>query len=482
VLNMVTHPVETASGLYAMAEHVPFMAGLVPNPLKLAHAGADIIFNGADPKARLETVIDPGKSLQDDAKFGKALVDGFVEPYKKSWAEGKYFEVAGRATFDIGSMFIGAGEANAAIKTGEVASVASKTAEVANVASKAGEVSNVAAKTSWVAEVASTAEKVWNGAKTWGREAWNGTKALGNDALAGARAWGGEAWNGTKALGDRALGGAKNLGDRALVGAKNLGDRALVGAKNLGNRALNAADHWGYEAQNWLSHKFPGAFGEPEFAGIGGGLERPTPRPMQSMPEKHQPMKMENHNPGGQGQGTPGKGGTPSSANSPQSSHIDKVREWKENSQITGDLKDLEKRLNSPDKGNRLGAEAEVRAYEQKIKNGEIPEVQGKQPGTDFSNNEIKARTEPFNNDKQATNFFNDRIKKANSQYKKSNSTGSATIDLGSHVTINGKAITPDVAREIVQEAMSKGNRGSELTEVIVVDGSGKIIYRGMGN
>jgi hypothetical protein len=171
VANIVTHPVETASGLYAMAEHVPFMAGLVPNPLKLAHAGADIIFNGADPKARLETVMDPGKSLQDDAKFGKALVDGFIEPYKKSWSEGKYFEVAGRATFDIGSMFIGAGEANAAIKTGEVASVAAKTAEVANVAGKTGEVASVASKAGEVANVASKTAEVANVASKTGEVA-----------------------------------------------------------------------------------------------------------------------------------------------------------------------------------------------------------------------------------------------------------------------------------------------------------------------
>jgi hypothetical protein len=116
-------------------------------------------------------VMDPGKSLQDDAKFGKALVKGFVEPYKKSWAEGKYFEVAGRATFDIGSLFIGAGEANAAIKTGEVASVAGKTAEVASVASKAGEVANVASKAGEVANVASRAGKVANVASKAGKAA-----------------------------------------------------------------------------------------------------------------------------------------------------------------------------------------------------------------------------------------------------------------------------------------------------------------------
>jgi hypothetical protein len=162
VVNIVTHPVETASGIYAMAEHVPLMGGLVPNPLKLAYAGVDVMFNGADPKSRLETVMDPGKSLQDDAKFGKALVKGFIEPYKKSWSEGKYFEVAGRATFDIGSMFIGAGEANAAIKTGEVASVAAKTAEVANVASKTGEVASVASKTAEVANVATKTGEVAN--------------------------------------------------------------------------------------------------------------------------------------------------------------------------------------------------------------------------------------------------------------------------------------------------------------------------------
>jgi hypothetical protein len=165
----VTHPVETASGIYAMAEHVPLMGGLVPNPLKLAHAGVDVMFNGADPKSRLETVMDPGKSLQDDAKFGKALVKGFIEPYKKSWSEGKYFEVAGRATFDIGSMFIGAGEANAAIKTGEVASVAAKTAEVANVASKTGEVASVASKTAEVANVASKTGEVANVASKSGK-------------------------------------------------------------------------------------------------------------------------------------------------------------------------------------------------------------------------------------------------------------------------------------------------------------------------
>jgi Peptidase_C39 like family len=175
VANMVTHPVETGKGLFAMAEHVPVMGGLVPNPLKLLHAGTDIIFNGADPKTRLQTVMDPAKSLEDDKKFGKALVEGFIEPYKKSWSEGKYFEVAGRAAFDVGSLFIGAGEANAAIKTAEVASVASKAgkaSEVANVARKTGEaaeVANATSKTTEVANVADKTEKATEVASTTGK-------------------------------------------------------------------------------------------------------------------------------------------------------------------------------------------------------------------------------------------------------------------------------------------------------------------------
>jgi hypothetical protein len=80
-----------------------------------------------------------------------------------------------------------------------------------------------------------------------------------------------------------------------------LGDRVVVGAKNLGNRTLNTIDNWRYEARSWISDKFPG-LGEPEFAGIGNGLERPTPRPMQSVPERNQPMRMEGNGPDG---GTP---------------------------------------------------------------------------------------------------------------------------------------------------------------------------------
>jgi hypothetical protein len=120
------------------------------------------VFNGADPGKRLETVFNAQKSFEDDKAFGKNLVTGFIEPYKKSWSEGKYLEVAGRALFDVGSMFVGGGEANAVAKGSKIAAEAEKAAGIANVASKAGkvtEVVNVVSKADKAAEVASVTGK-----------------------------------------------------------------------------------------------------------------------------------------------------------------------------------------------------------------------------------------------------------------------------------------------------------------------------------
>jgi Domain of unknown function (DUF4157) len=363
------------------------------------------------------------------------------------------------------------------------------------------------------ARTVQTAGQVWNGTKSLGVQALSGAKNLSAQGLGGVKDWGAQALNGAKNWSGQALNGARNWGTQGLTNAKNwgterlssakdwgaqawngsrnwgaqawndtkhLGNQALVGAKNWGNRALNAADELGYRASNWFGDNFgppPGSFGELVPVGVGGGRVPPTRRPMLPMPEKQKPLMMQGNNP---------EGGVPQSnkpgASAKTSTSVNKVNEWKENNQITGDLKDLQKRLNSPDRGNRLGAEAEVRAYEQRIKNGEVPEVQGNKAGTDFAGNEIKARTEPFTNEKQANNFFADRIKKANSQYAKQGSTGAVTIDLGTQGTIDGKVMTKDVVQRLVQQALSKGNRGSEITEVVVIDGSGNVIYTGKGD
>jgi len=52
---------------------------------------------------------------------------------------------------------------------------------------------------------------------------------------------------------------------------------------------------------------------------------------------------------------------------------------------------------------------------------------------------------------------------------------------LGEHTTIKGKPITAEVAKQLVKKALSKGARGTNVTNVVVKDTSGKVIYSGLG-
>ncbi|HEY5958109.1 MAG TPA: hypothetical protein VIV60_16210, partial [Polyangiaceae bacterium] len=140
------------------------------------------------------------------------------------------------------------------------------------------------------------------------------------------------------------------------------------------------------------------------------------------------------------------------------------------------------KDLASSDKATRLGAEAEVVELEDRIKAGEVPEVRGAQKGPDQPDYEVKARTEPFKSQKNAENFFADRIKAANEQFKGSDSKGRVIINLGKETAIGDRPITPDVARALVAKALSKGGRGTNITEVVVKDAGGNIIYQGTGD
>jgi hypothetical protein len=179
VVTMVSNPVQTAKGLFAMAEHVPVMNGLMPNPMKLVHGLYDITVNKEDAKTVAYRVFDTKHSMQEDAQFWKTVGSAFIAPYKESIDKGRYSEAAGRGIFDIGSLFIGAGEANVAVKGGsvagkmaETASVVGKTTEVANVASKTGktaEVATIAGKATEVANVAGKAEKVSEAATIAGK-------------------------------------------------------------------------------------------------------------------------------------------------------------------------------------------------------------------------------------------------------------------------------------------------------------------------
>jgi hypothetical protein len=87
------------------------------------------------------------------------------------------------------------------------------------------------------------------------------------------------------------------------------------------------------------------------------------------------------------------------------------------------------------------------------IRNGEIPEIQGNAEGPDFARNEVKARTEPFKNEKNAQNFFNDRIGSANKQFRGKNTEGSVTIDLADQATLNGNKLSTQKIKAFVDKA-----------------------------
>lgn len=157
VANMVVHPLDTLKGVGAMAEHLPMPMVGVPNPLKLAHGLYDVGFNGKNMHETMNHTLNPVQSAKDDGQFWKGVGSAFIEPYAQSVKQGKYSEALGRGIFDIGSLFIGAGEVGGAAKAGETASVASKAGRAASVVGKTEEVANVAGKVAKAEEAATLA-------------------------------------------------------------------------------------------------------------------------------------------------------------------------------------------------------------------------------------------------------------------------------------------------------------------------------------
>ncbi len=149
VAGMIANPVDTARGLEAMAEHIP---GPLGTGLKGAH-GLLNVATGDETWDQFGKSMDPVESLKQDGQFWKTVGGGFIGQYGEQWNQGKYADVAGRAAFDIGSLFVGAGEANAAAKVGE----ASKLADAARLgkAARLGETAKLgeAAKLGEVADL-----------------------------------------------------------------------------------------------------------------------------------------------------------------------------------------------------------------------------------------------------------------------------------------------------------------------------------------
>jgi hypothetical protein len=128
VVNMVEHPIDTAMGLEAMAEHIPG----VGDPLKVIHHGLGAALDGEDVWGAVEKDLDPSQSLEDDLSFWKKVGGAIIDPYSKEIEQGKYAEAVGRGVFDIGGIILTAGEGAAAegvVDAGRVAEVAEVTAE-----------------------------------------------------------------------------------------------------------------------------------------------------------------------------------------------------------------------------------------------------------------------------------------------------------------------------------------------------------------
>ena len=199
VANAVVHPIDTLTGLESMAEHIPGPLNL----LRTGHDAIDVMRGKRGFGDMVNRAVNPMATMQEDGQYWKNVGSAVIDPYRQSWNEGRYGEVAGRGIFDIGSFLIGAGEANAAAHGAEGASIAARAAstagrageaanvahaaeaanvvshagEAANVVSHAGEAANVVTHASETAGTASRASEVAGNATRTAEEAANGARA-----------------------------------------------------------------------------------------------------------------------------------------------------------------------------------------------------------------------------------------------------------------------------------------------------------------
>jgi hypothetical protein len=157
---------------------------------------------------------------------------------------------------------------------------------------------------------------------------------------------------------------------------------------------------------------------------------------------------------------------------------IEQTEQWIVGGKLRGLVNDFLKRLTSGDRATRLGAEGEFRAFAREIESGKTVEITGK--GPDLPTGEVKTRTKSFASLDNAQNFFNARIKRGNAQWVKAKKKGPVVVDLGEHVDIAGAPITREVARDLVKSALSKGGRGTNVTNVTVRGPQG-VVYEGLG-
>ncbi|BAC90154.1 hypothetical protein [Gloeobacter violaceus] len=159
MIEMISHPLDTAAGLLTMAEHVP---GMPVNPLKAMHELYDVAAGTQSLEEAAEDVLNPLESASDDLAFWGDVAGHIVEPYSEAIEEGKYAEAAGRALFDIGGIVLGAGGGAAAegvAGAGRVAGIATEGAQAARGAALATEGAEAAARAAKAVEAVEDAAK-----------------------------------------------------------------------------------------------------------------------------------------------------------------------------------------------------------------------------------------------------------------------------------------------------------------------------------
>ena len=109
-------------------------------------ARAETAGNALTAMARLGSPTEWALHTQENANTAKALWNGETAGYQDAAKSGDWSKFAGRAVVDVGSFFIGAGEANAAIKGAEGANAAVHVAEGLNAASHTAEGLNAAVR------------------------------------------------------------------------------------------------------------------------------------------------------------------------------------------------------------------------------------------------------------------------------------------------------------------------------------------------
>ena len=230
VYDMGAGVTKVASGLAHLTNPADWLMKPQENLDRLKTAGSAVETLGK-LTSPVEWALHPTENLESAAK----LVDGVTEGYQEASKDGDWSKFGGRLVVDVGSFFIGAGEANAAIKGAEGANAAAHLADGANAATKLADGASATAK---VADGASAAGK---GAGDLGRTA-DGLNAVDHATQGASAAEGAAATDGAAAVG--ASEGALHSGASAGIdqlGWENAG-RSVAEAEQMRLDLLKAND------------------------------------------------------------------------------------------------------------------------------------------------------------------------------------------------------------------------------------------------